>query len=151
MEAEAITLNLRGVTQTYKFGPLPAEHRVMEPLFFSQPAFLLIPLSGVSSVLLAPVKTCIQQASLQIPAYLLCHRAGSWYSDALRHRRRGGRWDTPLFLFWLYVHHDPFFSDLGTPGQSSFTVMLYLSADTIWSIQLRPENEWMNGFALPIG
>jgi hypothetical protein len=33
METEAIALNLRGVTQTYEFDPLPAEHRIMEPLF----------------------------------------------------------------------------------------------------------------------
>jgi hypothetical protein len=78
MEAEAIALNLRGITQAYEIDPLPAKRRIMEPLFLSQPAFLLIPLPGVSSVLLAPVKTCIQQASLQIPAYPLCHRAGYW-------------------------------------------------------------------------
>jgi len=60
MKAKAIALNLRGITQAYEVDPFPAEHRIMEPLFLSQPAFLLIPLPGVSSVFLAPVKTPIQ-------------------------------------------------------------------------------------------
>jgi len=109
MKAEAIALNLRGITQAYEVDTLPTEHRIMEPLFLSQPAFLLIPLPGASSVFLAPVKTRIHQASLQIPAYPLCPRAGYWNSDALGHRRRGGIWTILLYMLLLYRHHDPFF------------------------------------------
>lgn len=140
MKAEAIALNLRGITQAYEVDPFPAEHRIMDPLFLSQPAFPLIPLPGVSSVLLAPVKTRIQQASLQVPAYLLCHRAGYWYDNTLRHRRRRAIWTLPLYSFWLYRHHDPFFSD---PAPSvkriCFMIMVYSSPYTVWSILLRPE------------
>jgi len=116
MKTETIPLNLRGITEAYEIDPLPAEHRIMEPLFFSQPTFLLVPLPGMNSVLPAPVNTRIQQASLQIPAYLLCHRAGYWNSNALRQRRHGGIWTGPLYLLLLYRHHDPFFSDPASLG-----------------------------------
>jgi len=149
MKAEAIALNLRGITHTYEVDPFPAEHRIMEPLFFSQPTVLLIPLPSVNSVLTAPVNTRIQQASLQIPAYLLCHRAGYWNSNALRHRRLGGIWTMPLYLLLLYRHHDPFFSDphpslnRGSTGVNPvcFMVMVYFSTYTVWSILLRPESK----------
>lgn len=120
MKTETIALNLRGVTQTYELDPLPAHRRIMEPLFFSQPTFLLIPLPGVNSVLLAPVKTCMQQASLQLSTYLLCHRAGHWYRAVLHHNRRGSIWNVPLFLFLLNVHHDPFFFGSSNPGSTEF-------------------------------